>query len=552
MDKLWRSGPANKTQNQNQNQNQNQDQGQSRNGGQPYSRDGSRTAAPRNGVNRPRDEADERTALLPPSQHHHLDPDDPAVSPYNLWSVRWLRYVSIVLLVASFLWWLILLVNCFVTVPALHTRGGVWTAFAYTTLATGTLLALLLFYSVPSKAERIIMGITLLFLFTDMILVVAAYPLRNEESWAGIASIVWALVVTAWAILCDRVVESGKRSEEVRLTGRPETRHSLREWCALFADTILLSIFLAIAILFTINLSIRARDATLAPPGKLYFVDNGRYRVHLNCVGVNKPHHPTLLLEAGERPVEGEDGMAAWAASLNINNTIPRYCYWDRPGFAFSENAPSPFSAGMAVDVLSEALQQANETGPWILVSNGIGGIYSRIFAARHVSEVKGLLLIDTVPEGRLVTRASRGFALWLRGVLSPLGIDRLLYAIFASHHSREDRVFGRHQWQNGGVITAWLQESLVEGGFTRGEIEGAREILPGETPVVVVSSGKKVEKDRGWREGQRGLVAWFERRKGLKGWDVVNGAGHEVWKDEEGKEVLRRRLGELMKLAEN
>ena len=31
--------------------------------------------------------------------------------------------------------------------------------------------------------------------------------------------------------------------------------------------------------------------------------------------------------------------------------------------------------------------------------SHGVGGLYSRVFAARHTSQVKGLLLVDTVPE---------------------------------------------------------------------------------------------------------------------------------------------------------
>lgn len=48
---------------------------------------------------------DERTRLLPaestPSNRAgYLSPDDPAVSPYNLWSVRFMRYFTVAFLVS--------------------------------------------------------------------------------------------------------------------------------------------------------------------------------------------------------------------------------------------------------------------------------------------------------------------------------------------------------------------------------------------------------------------------------------------------------------------
>ena len=77
-----------------------------------------------------RREPDERSSLLPQETHHHLDPGDPAVSPYNLLSVRSLRWISIFLLFVSVLWWLMIFVATFVSPPGFHTRGGGWFAFA--------------------------------------------------------------------------------------------------------------------------------------------------------------------------------------------------------------------------------------------------------------------------------------------------------------------------------------------------------------------------------------------------------------------------------------
>jgi hypothetical protein len=162
---------------------------------------------------------DERTALLRDPHSRRLDPSDPAVSPYNLLSVRSLRWISIVLLIIAFVWWILLLVSMFITIPGFHTRGGGWFSFAfvtlsnpmkgaltgcysYSTLATGILLVLLLFYGTPSKTERGILLAVFFFLFTNTIMILAAYPIRNDEGWVGIVSVVWCLMITAWAVRC--------------------------------------------------------------------------------------------------------------------------------------------------------------------------------------------------------------------------------------------------------------------------------------------------------------------------------------------------------------
>ncbi|OBT70997.1 hypothetical protein VF21_09888 [Pseudogymnoascus sp. 05NY08] len=103
------------------------------------------------------EQPDEHTRLLPqPStrdgREGFLSPDDPAVSPYNLWSVRFTRYFSILLLFITFLWWVLLLVSIFVSPPGLHSRGSGFFDFSYTSLSLENLIILLLFFSTPSKA----------------------------------------------------------------------------------------------------------------------------------------------------------------------------------------------------------------------------------------------------------------------------------------------------------------------------------------------------------------------------------------------------------------
>jgi pimeloyl-ACP methyl ester carboxylesterase len=405
------------------------------------------------------------------------------------------------------------------------------------------------FFIAPAKGLRITTAIIAGLLLVDMILILSVPQLRLEEGWAGIASVVWAFLMAVWCIATDRIVAWGKREEEERLTGRPETRRTVKEWTAVMIATIFTVLFIIIGVLMTGTLSLRARDATLPIPGRRILVDGNKYAVHLSCVGnatyTNGTQDPTILLEAGSTPVE--HGLEPWAASALNNGTISRYCYWDRPGYAYSDNAPSPHSAGMSADALSEVLAVSDEEGPWILVSAGYGSIVSRIFSSRHAKQVSGIMLVDPLHEDALSDLGSpgRGFTLWGWGVLSPLGLRRLAGAIFKGRN-RMDRVYGRSAYLNGKVLKAKLQEALVASSLTRTEIVGARSIQSADLPLVLVSS-ERVNKSRKWEEWQRDLSGLTDR---LVAWDVVDKAPHEVWRSWEGREAMESRVKELMQVA--
>ncbi|KAF8469640.1 hypothetical protein BDZ91DRAFT_655158 [Kalaharituber pfeilii] len=489
-------------------------------------------------------DVDERTRLLAPRgpRRGPLDPDDPAVSPYNLWTVRGLRWMTIVLLVVTIAWWMLLLISTFISPPMMHSRGSGYYDFVYATVSVALLIVTLLFFAMPSRAEQYSCLVITILLLVNVIIILAVEGLRTEAGWVGIASALWATLMSGWVVLCDRVVEYGKAEEEERLTGRHETRRSLREWCGVFAATILTFILILIAILLTATLIMSAHDTSLEPFGSRYYVDGGKYQVHLFCEGPKNESKVTVLLEAGEYPVEGS--MEGWVFDAYKNGSIGRYCYWDRPGYGFSDNAPSPLSAGIAVDALSEALVHADEDGPWVLVSHGVGGIYSRIFASRHSAQIRGLLLIDTLHENLLhrIGNSSRGFKLWLLGVISPLGLDRLWGWMFKGD-TREDRIFGSAANQNGKLLKAKLQENLVATTYTLKEITTARVILPRNIPIAVVSSGERVKRDQKWYELQGDLSKLSDK---LINWDVVDRAPHEVWKTLEGRAVLEKRLRQL------
>ncbi|PHH67758.1 hypothetical protein CDD82_1153 [Ophiocordyceps australis] len=494
---------------------------------------------------------DEHTRLLPnrvDSGRAMLNPDDPAVSPYNLWSIRILRYLTLFFTAITLAWWVVLLVSVFATPPGLHTRGSAFFPFSYASLALANMFFTLIFFGVPSKAVRVLAIVLAFLLLLDVILILSVQQTRYEEGWVGTTSVVWTLLMSLWTLLTDRTVQWGKREEEERLTGRAETRRTLTEWLAVLLSTIAYIVMAVAVLLMTLTIILRALDAGVGPPGKLYRVDGGKYRIHLYCHG-NKTDRrgdelPTVLIEGGERPVE----QYLWGFAQNAigNGSISRYCFADRPGFAWSDTAPSPLSAGFAVDVLGEALAEAGEQGPWVLLSAGIGTIYSRVFSSRHGHQVSGLLFIDPLHEDLLdeaIGRPGRGFLLWLRGVISPLGIDRLSGAIFRGRTSK-DRIYGRAAQQMGKFIFAKLQENLVANSFTQRDAQSSRQIQNKDTPLVLVSSGIEVQRSSKWADKQRDLSRLTEN---LLSWDIVNKAPHQVWLTQDGRNQIEKRLHQLV-----
>ncbi|KAK5172318.1 uncharacterized protein LTR77_003956 [Saxophila tyrrhenica] len=504
------------------------------------------------------DRPTERDRLLPEQNNRrsdgYLDPDDPAVSPYNLFAVRAARGFTVLVLAISFIWWVLLFVSIFISPPGLHTRGSGFTDFAFTTLTTGLLLLSLLFFSAPSLAMRVCQSTIAVLLLVDLIIIVAVPRIRAEEGPPGIASVTWTTLMAGWCVFTDRLVAWGKKEEEERLTGRPETRRTLKQWLAVLAATIFLVIYIIITILITATLVLRSRDASLQPEGQRYSVDDGKYKVHLACIGdspssSNKNSSTptaTILLESAEMPLEYD--LEHWAYAAWNNGTIDRYCYWDRPGYAWSDNAPSPHSAGMSADNLADALAQAGEQGPFILVSAGYGSIVSRIFSSRNYKKVSGIMLIDPLPESHLsqIGSPTRGFLLWAYGIISPLGIRRILGALFAGR-TREDRVYGVDADQTGKLLKAKLQENLVAQSLTKSEISTSRSIQTPDTPLVVVSSGIETGRSEDWGRGQKEATGITEN---LVSWDVVNKAPHFVWETLAGRTVMEKRLGQLVKAA--
>lgn len=271
--------------------------------------------------------------------------------------------------------------------------------------------------------------------------------------------------------------------------------------------------------LMTCTITLRALDSQLMPPGERYWVDENRYQIHLYCrgnkVGGSGNKTATVLFEGGEDSVEW--GLWQFADNALNNGSIGRYCFADRPGLAWSDTAPSPLSMSMASDALSEALSRAGEEGPWVLASAGIGSLYSRVFSSRHNQEIKGILMIDPLHEDLLfrVGSPGHGFSLWFQGVISPLGLQRILGALLTGR-SASDRTWGKSSYQSGTTIFAKLQENLVANSLSKRDVVASRAIQDKDTPVVIISSGLQMRRDREW---EAKVWALWQRIGSLLSW---------------------------------
>ncbi|KAK9468213.1 hypothetical protein V1512DRAFT_204014 [Lipomyces arxii] len=491
-------------------------------------------------------EPDETTALL-------LSSDNPDINPYKNFSIRMLRRLTFLFLIFASLIIFLLLISMFFTIPALNTRGGNFLMFANMMVSLGNLGIALFVFNIPSKSERIVNLTMMGLLVLDFILILSVNKLRHFEGGPlGILIMLWTIFTAAWVTVCNHFVERSRRGLEERILGHRITqsrvRRSCRQWCSVMWSLVVFIVLLVLVFLIMLSIAVDSYDSRIAPPGQYVEVEDNLYRVHVYC---NRPKQnetePTIILEAGSTSAEvlamewlDQEVEDQGSAIYNY-----RYCYWDRPGMAFSDNAPSPMSAGMAVDALSDALNQIDEHGPWIPVSHGIGGVYSRIFASRHYRDIYGLVLVDTYHEQYFVDvvgSSGRGFGYWLHGFISPLGIDKQIGWIFGGRSS-VDRIYGRSQSVSGKYNLAKFQEQVAARTFTRNEIAASRGILPLDTRIAVISSQDMIQNTEGWADYQRELS---QMTTALTEWNIVE-APHEVWRDDEGRRAMSRAVADLV-----
>ncbi|HZZ34023.1 MAG TPA: alpha/beta hydrolase [Phenylobacterium sp.] len=127
-----------------------------------------------------------------------------------------------------------------------------------------------------------------------------------------------------------------------------------------------------------------------AEPGRMVHLPDQR-ALNFRCSGHGSP---TVLLEAGFGA-----GSNAWGAVVPRIAGVTQVCAYDRAGYGFSDPGPMPRDGAAIARDLDAGLKAAHIAGPYVVVGHSAGGLYARLFAARRIKDVVGLVFVDSSVE---------------------------------------------------------------------------------------------------------------------------------------------------------
>lgn len=179
-------------------------------------------------------------------------------------------------------------------------------------------------------------------------------------------------------------------------------------------------------------------------PGKR--VDVGGRFIHIHVSGLNAAGTPTVILESGVAA-----SSPSWRLVQAEVAKFARVVTYDRAGLGWSDMTRAPVTPESIFHDLRTALELTGVVPPYVFVGHSFGGLVAQLFAARHRSELAGMVLLDPPhwsdwhPDGswekqimlRYAARLSRRGAWCAR-----LGINRLLLTLLTAGMTRGPRAF--------------------------------------------------------------------------------------------------------------
>ena len=137
--------------------------------------------------------------------------------------------------------------------------------------------------------------------------------------------------------------------------------------------------------------AVRQLRARTPAPGQLVHVRDLPGRQHLWCRG-EPPYSgaPTIMIISG-----AGDYSLSWRTVQRKLSDHHRVCTYDRAGLGWSSATATPRTGRHIIPELTRLLRAGGIRGPLLIVGHSMGGIYARMFAARHPARIRGMVLID-------------------------------------------------------------------------------------------------------------------------------------------------------------
>ncbi len=136
-----------------------------------------------------------------------------------------------------------------------------------------------------------------------------------------------------------------------------------------------------------------------APVARAQDVPNGIHEVRIDVNGVAV----RALCTGGPREVlllHGEDSSAdSWLPVLERLDGVVGACAYDRRGSGSSDPAPTERGWYELVDELRRIHLSLGFDRDYILVGQGLGGLYARVYTVDRPTDIRGLLLLDPAHE---------------------------------------------------------------------------------------------------------------------------------------------------------
>ena len=261
------------------------------------------------------------------------------------------------------------------------------------------------------------------------------------------------------------------------------------------------------------------------PRGQM--IDIGGRRLRIVCQGPAGAT-PTVILEAGAFGFAADFGtVQEKLAAAGI-----RSCAYDRAGMGFSDPSRDPRDGVAIADDLDKLLAAAKVPGPYLLAGHSMAGLRLCQFAARHQSEVVGVVLIDAAtPEsvanpdlnrfiGRFAAASRWAAAGASLGLFHPIaGMDLGNKIGLTGDAEREKRwafASGRHNRTAAAEVGLWPKAA---------QQAAATPPFPADWPVAVITAGG-LNDGNGARKAMQAAPATASRHGYV---DHVEGAGHNT-----------------------